>query len=527
MSEWRIVGNSRRSKCDTDALIRMGLVTSVCVAGFAVDGIARAADWNPTAALTVGATVSDNAFMAPRGQERSDIILRTMPTIGVHRDGPRLKLKASYAPIVLGYVNGTASDTIVNSLNATGNFEAIEDFFFLEARALVTQSSLSPLGVQSTGPASNSANRLESRTVTMSPYIQGRIPGGGSYRLRDDYSRQTYSTGGIGDTVTNRITASATDAPGTFVRFGGDASYTNVELGGFAATTSKIGRLSASFVTDPELTLAVNAGYEDNNYGQRTFSGGVFGTNVGWRPSQRTTFDVGYEKRYFGGSFNVNFQYSTRLASFKLRAYRAEQELQNRATGTQLLDTRTLLDSSLASRFPDSANRAREVERLMQAGGLPATLSTPTSFLSNRVNRVEAFEPSVAIAGTRSTLLFSVFVRQTTPLSDNLTGGVADVFTTTSRIRQTGMGLTVTHTLASDLSFLAGLDLIKTRGALIGASNGQDSESKQQSFRTSLTYTISPTTTATAMLRYTNVSSTAINDVRERAMTFTLAHTFR
>ena len=527
MSEWRIDGSVRRARSDNGVFVRRRIAASVCAMGLVACGSARAVDWNPTASLAVGATFTDNAFLARRGDERADIILRTTPSIGLSRDGPRLKLRGTYAPTILGYVNGTVSDAILNSLTTTANYELLENFMFIDGRALISQSVLSPLGVQAVNGPTNTANRVETRTFAVSPYIQGRISGGGSYQLRHEFSHQTYSAGGLGDTVMNRFTASAADAPGSFVVFGGDFNYTNVELGNFASTTSKIGRLRASFIPDPELRLAANVGYEDNNYGRQTFSGAVFGTNLTWTPSDRTTLDLGFEKRYFGGSYTVNGQHRTRLASFRLKAYRSEQELQNRATGTTSVATRDVLDSSLVSRIPDSADRAREVERLMLAGGLPDTLTTVGAFVSTRVNRIEGIEPSIAFTGIRNTLLLSAFRRQTTPLTESLSSGFTDVFATATRLTQMGFGITATHQFNAQFNGLVGLDLTKTRGSLTGAAGSRDDQATQQSFRTTLSYTISPQTTAGATLRFMNLNSSSTNDVRERAMLLTLSHTFR
>lgn len=525
MSDWRIDGSVRHARSVDGVFVRRRIAATVCAMGLAACGSAGAVDWNPTASLAVGATFSDNAFMSRRGSERADIILRTTPTIGLSRDGPRLKLKGIYAPTILGYVNGTVSDAVMNSLTTTVNYELIENFMFIDGRALIAQSVLSPLGVQAVNGPTNTANRVETRTFGVSPYIQGRISGGGSYQLRHDFSHQTYSAGGLGDTVMNRFTASASDAPGSLVVFSGDFSYSNVELGSFAATTSRIGRLRASVITNPELKLAANVGYEDNDYGRQSFSGVVVGTNLTWAPSDRTTLDLGYEKRYFGGSYTVNGQHRTRLASFGLKVYQSEQELQNRATGTTTVATRDVLDNSLVSRIPDSADRAREVERLMLAGGLPDTLTTSGAFISTRVNRVQGIEPSVAFTSIRNTLVLSAFRRETTPLTNSLASGFTDVFATTNRLTQMGFGITATHQFSAQFNGLIGMDLIKSRGSLTSGAGSQ--ESMQQSFRTTLSYTISPQTTAGVTLRFVNLNSSSSNDVRERAMLFTLSHTFR
>jgi len=491
-------------------------------------GPAYSGEWRSTAALALGATFSDNVFLAPNGRERGDLVLRTAPSIGLNRDGARLKFRGTYSPVVLGYVNGTVADTVFNSLNSIGTFEAVENFLFIEGRALIAQTYVSPLGAQPTDLVNSTVNRVESRTLGIAPYITGRLRGGGSYQLREDLSKTTYGSGGLVDTQTNRFTANVTDAPGSFIVTSANYLYRNSNLGGFGATTSQLARVSALFNFDPEFTVSANAGYESNDYGSRNFSGAVFGTGFDWKPSSRTSVGLTVDRRYFGTSFNIDASHRMSNTSFRLRAYRSEQEFQNRSFGLDSLSTRDLLDSALTSRFPNPDERALEVDRQIQAGALPDSVSVLRPFISARVNRITGIEPALTINGIRNSLLISVFLRETTPITASLSAAQPDPFANLASIRQRGMSVTATHKLTEATVATANVDLINSSGvASAGSAATVATETRQRIVRTTLTHTLSPQTTVAMTLRAMSINSTVTNNSRERAMIFTLNHTFR
>jgi uncharacterized protein (PEP-CTERM system associated) len=532
MSERRIAGRRRRVPGVERRRAGRWVVLPVWISCLSMHGAALSADWNSTASLSLGATATDNVFLARDGNEKSDVILRTSPSFGVTREGARLKFNGRYAPVFLGYVNGNATDAVINTLNATGTLEAVENFAFIDARAQITQSFLSPLGAQPTdvgaGFGNPNVNRTEVRTLGVSPYLRGRLPGGGSYQLRDDYTYTTLGRGSFADTVINRISASATDGPGSRVVMSSDYSYSDVNVGGIGVSTSQIGRLRATISPDQEISLSANAGYEHVEFGPRIFSGAVYGVSADWRPSPRTSAALSVEQRYFGTSYSLSGTHRTRMAAFTLRAFRTEQVFQQRSTQLESLDTRTLLDSSLSGSITNAADRAREVERLMQSTGLPSSVLVANAFVSSRVTRVEGFEPSVVVNGIFNTVLLSMFVRQTTPISDSLSAGLPDPFLTAGRIRQTGGSASVSHRLSENMSVLVGADLVKTRTGGAGTNGvSATNETRQTTIRATLTHTLSPATSASVGVRVLNINSNVIGDLRERAVLLTLSHTFR
>jgi uncharacterized protein (PEP-CTERM system associated) len=128
----------------------------------------------------------------------------------------------------------------------------------------------------------------------------------------------------------------------------------------------------------------------------------------------------------------------------------------------------------------------------------------------------------------RNSLLLSVFIRETTPITASLSAAQPDPFLNVASIRQRGMSATVTRRLSEATVGTLNVDVINSQGvqnavnpAIVAPDFGQ------RSYRATLTRTISPQTTAAVTLRMLTFSSNATVGARERAMIFTLNHTFR
>lgn len=164
----------------------------------------------------------------------------------------------------------------------------------------------------------------------------------------------------------------------------------------------------------------------------------------------------------------------------------------------------------------------------MQSTGLPSSVLVANSFVTSRVTRVEGFEPSVVVNGIFNTVLLSVFVRQTTPISDRLSGGLPDPFLQAGRIRQRGGSASFSHRFSENTSLLVGIDRVNSQAGGAGTSGVvANNDTRQTTIRTTVTRTLSPATSASAGLRLMDITSNVIGDLRERAVLLTLIHTFR
>lgn len=491
---------------------------------------AAAQEWKRELKLDMSTIISDNPLLRRRGFETSDITLRTAPSIGLKRDTGRLRFNGRYSPVVIGYLNDTREESLFNLLNAESTYELADRRAYVEGRAFINQTFLSPFGSQPSEFSTSSLNRTEVRTISLSPFLKGPLPGGGQYLLRNDNSYSTFTSRTVLDITSHRLTGQLSGPKGNALLWSGDASYGMTSYGSGSNLINQTASAKLSLNLDPEFVPYVTGGYEYNEYFLATFSGPRYGAGFRWQPSPRTVVDMGAEKRYFGTSFNIDLSYRTRLSLWQLRAYRSDRISQQGGFGMETVATRDYLSNLLKSRFPDENQRETEVNRLMTAGLLPETLSTRSAFSSPRVLLVEAVEPSVALNGLRNTIVLSYYWRKTTPLSSNPGLGTTDVFNIVNGFQQQGASVSWTHQLTKRTSFVAGLDQFETKSILSTAALPTRLKTDQSIMRFFVTHELTPDTTATAGLRFTRLStddSSSLGfDSRERAIQFTVVHQF-
>ncbi|MEI7968830.1 MAG: TIGR03016 family PEP-CTERM system-associated outer membrane protein [Betaproteobacteria bacterium] len=492
----------------------------------AISSGAGASEWNPRMSLSLTATGSDNPSLRVRGQEQSDLILRTAPVFGVKRSSGMLKVDMTYAPVVVGSLNDTTGDSLFNTLNASANLEAVPSRFFVDSRATIAQTFISPFGAQPRDVTTSTTNRTETRTIALSPYYQGRFSGGGTFQLRDDFLYTTYAQGNLPDQTTNRVSAVASGDPGRFIVPGVDATHQDSSLASGQQFSSDILRGRASFRFDADLSVYLTGGHERNDYGTRSFSGSTYGVGGQWQPTPRTTVNLSVDKRFFGTGYAADVSHRTRATTWRLRLSRQEQVSQQTGIGVTQTSTASFLSELLRTSIPDEAARQTEVNRLIQTGNLPPTLGATSSYVSPRVVLVESLEPSFGIIGVRNSILLTVYWRATTPLSTAPTSGTPDIFSSVSKLRQQGFALTASHSLTEQTSLSAGIDRVQTQSTAL-AAGAAALETLQTTLRFTVLHSLNPRTSLSAGVRFLTLDSSSTNDSRERALLFTLAHQFR
>ncbi|MDZ7592168.1 MAG: TIGR03016 family PEP-CTERM system-associated outer membrane protein [Rubrivivax sp.] len=138
-------------------------------------------------------------------------------------------------------------------LSASFKFEVVEQHFFIDAEASITQQSVSAFGLQSTRPSSINDNTTEFRTLTVSPYVRGKLFDGEvdvEGRLTSEYTNS--SDDDVGASYSHDASVSFSGgrgAVGWLVR--GSRSYSDFE-GGRATAEDRI-YTQVSYVFDPTL----------------------------------------------------------------------------------------------------------------------------------------------------------------------------------------------------------------------------------------------------------------------------------
>src|SRR5262245_3587852 len=141
--------------------------------------------WGGSASLT--GTYTSNANYSPSNLAEGDFVTTVSAGLTVDGEGARLKVHGSLSASALLYATETQNNSIAPQVNIGGTLEAVENFFWIDANAYVTQTFASPFGPQPGNLVNATQNRYTSQNYTLSPYIKGVVPDSRiSYQLRDD-----------------------------------------------------------------------------------------------------------------------------------------------------------------------------------------------------------------------------------------------------------------------------------------------------------------------------------------------------
>ena len=189
---------------------------------------------------------------------------------------------------------------------------------------------------------------------------------------------------------------------------------------------------SLTYAITPDLKFTVRGNVETSNLvsiDSETTTG--WGLGLRWNPSPRTNLVLEYDQRIFGSSHLYSFFY---FAPRSVWAISSVQRLSTGQFGTGVGatgggSTFDVLFAQFATIEPDPVARAQLVNAFIQANGLDPGNSTGTTFLPSQVTLETNNEASVALQGTRSTVIFSVFQTQAEALQsavlnpDNILAG--------------------------------------------------------------------------------------------------------
>jgi len=506
-------------------LFRNSFLTVVALALLAGSGRVRAAEWTPSLTITGAATLSDNAQLRPKGQEEADLILSVSPTIGVRKEGARLKVRGSYSPYLYAYVAGTGEGTVRNMLSGTASLEAVQNFFYVDARATINQSFLTPFGPQPGDLGSATANRVETRTLGLTPYIRGRLHGGSTYLLRDDIAYTSFNSGTQPDILGHAVSAQWMGVSDRFFVPSAEYNLVTQQFGSQQPFVAQTGRLRGTLNLNPEVQLFASGGYEHNDYVLNEQYGPIYGGGIGWKPSPRTNIRVSAEHRFFGNTFDIDAAYRTPLSAWIFRAGRRITTSQQQVLQAGNAGMRTALDSLLSTLIPDPVDRAHAVDRILAQGNFGSLAVGPTPILAPRVLLIESYDPTIAFMGKRTTVSFNAFWRRTTPLSEAVAATPVDPFNSLGVITQKGGGIGLAYKFDPVLSGDASAFRTISDGSPTATSPATQ-KTWQSIFRIGLTRQIDPKTFASAGVRWQIFNSNLFDDYRERAVLVNVTHIF-
>ncbi len=409
--------------------------------------------------LSISETLTDNSRLTSTDRQ-TDLITQVSPGIRITSTGGRVKGFVDYSLTGLAYARSSSSNELQNSLNSVVKVEAIDNWAFVDATANISQQSISAYGTRSADSTLVNGNRTEVRSLTLSPYLQGKLAGFADYeaRLTQNWTRNSAS-----EAANNSSSIAALRVGGgsglRIVSWSVDASHQVYDYSVGRRTEDDVVRALLFFAVSPELRLTLIEGRESNNIASTDKEGhNTPGFGVDWSPTETTKISGQYEKRFFGSSHVLSFVHRTPRTVWRY------SDTQDASTGFgqpvpgSLGTAYDLFFTQFASQQPDPVLRAALVDAFLRANGIAPTTQVFTGSLANVVTRQRRQELSFALTGLRDTV--TVAASQVQGLALDNTAPVTGDFANGNVVRTRGVSFGVAHRLTplSGLNLLASID---------------------------------------------------------------------
>ena len=394
--------------------------------------------------------VTDNRNLSAT-DPKADAILTVTPGIRISSWSGPLQGSLNFGLSGVVYAREPSESSLrldnTNDLNADFTFEVVDQHVFIDARASITQQSSSAFGLQADRPNSVNANNTEWRTLTVSPYLRGKLFEGEvdvEARWTSEYRKSSGASAGTSSSHDARV---AVSGGGGYVGWSVVASRSYDDFGGFEGGRATVNdRITPIiwYAPEPGLRFFLSGGYERNDVLSAdpvTYKN--WGAGVAWQPTPRTQFSGQVERRYFGNSWNISFSHRMRRA---VVTYTDSNSDNNATTGAGApLTTYDLFFAQFVSIEPDPALRDILVRNFLRSAGLDPDQQVSGGFINKAVTVTRSQNLSLAVQGQRNTAVLSAFATSSRRV-DTLSTAQDDL-TQVYRLDQQGISLTLSHRL--------------------------------------------------------------------------------
>jgi uncharacterized protein (PEP-CTERM system associated) len=387
----------------------------------------RRNNWVVTPSLKLAESYTDNVFLSPSASRQSEWITQVIPGISVTANGPRLRLDAAYAPEFVYRAETKSEDKVFHRGNALGTLEVADELLFVDAGARVDQYDVSLRGPLTTSNVNITGNRATVATSHVSPYLLRNI--GSAARAE---ARFTYSTwdsdnnqGTLPDNTARRVLLRVASGP-AYRLSTWDVAYSaeSIEYETQQKTTSEEFIASGQRRITGAVSLLALAGYERYDTGLGTLAEPRWSAGIEWTPTVRTRLAATAGQRLNGDSYSLHFTHRTRLSTWNVTYAEDITTPRQQFFVPATQSTAGALEQIFLSRYPDPVARQKAVQDFIARMGLPTTLDAPINFFSDQLFLQKRWLTSVALQGTRNTVVATAFwesrelARGTVPVGD-------------------------------------------------------------------------------------------------------------
>lgn len=275
------------------------------IVALALPSEVRPADWTVLPSLRLRESYTDNLHLSPAAQAQGELVTEVSPGLSVSAQGPRLKLALDYT--LQSLHSSREPSRRSQQLAAATHLAAVPDWFYLDARANISQQNISAFGPQLPAPLLASANTTTVRTTAFSPYLQHEFQGLATLLARFDSS--SVSSGHLLSVRSNDALIQLTgDNAGRGLNWALRLSRQQIDDARLPAATLQDSALTLSYPLKRQWTASATAGCERNNYqtlGDQP-QGKYWSIASEWTPSPRTSVSATLGRHYYGATYGLN-----------------------------------------------------------------------------------------------------------------------------------------------------------------------------------------------------------------------------
>jgi uncharacterized protein (PEP-CTERM system associated) len=282
----------------------------------------HAVDWRFEPTLNASATYTDNVNQSASNPENA-LILSATPAFNLHSEGSRrVQATMRYGLTGVKRFGGDQNDNFYHNLNAVGKAELVEDFLFIDGSARVSQELISLFGSPADA-AVNDSNRATVGTYSVSPYIQKRLGTFANAQARYTASGAIFENDVAARSSVNAFTAALTSGT-RFTDFSWGLNYSirDAQNRNAVDTTFERASATAGYALTRKFRVFGSVGQDWNDYLSASgTNGSSYSAGFGWAPTRRTNIEASVGERYFGRTFSLAGNHRTRLSHWTVRYY--------------------------------------------------------------------------------------------------------------------------------------------------------------------------------------------------------------
>ncbi|WP_018861155.1 MULTISPECIES: TIGR03016 family PEP-CTERM system-associated outer membrane protein [unclassified Thioalkalivibrio] len=280
---------------------------------------ALATGWDFTPRVTVGAEVTDNVRLAPRGQEDADLIGHARPGFTLRRDGVRNDTRVDYQLNHRRHLSESSEDRTTHMLRAHNQTEVIQDTFFVDVTASRREQATSLLDPVGVGGSTPRRNIEETSYYSVSPNLQNEFGTFARQDIRYTYDERHYHRSNRASSTGNRAEYTLDSGPlfdQVFWQLAGFYDRLKYEDG----LEGEFSEISATLGYHIGRTVRVFGvvGEEFNDYEtlRDENDGSFWEVGVGWTPTPVTSVEARYGERFFGKTRALSATHRSRRHSY-------------------------------------------------------------------------------------------------------------------------------------------------------------------------------------------------------------------